>query len=95
MVGYDFAGGGIYTTPGFDFYINFATYYVVPYVLWLLLIHYLYSRLIKGKFKFDMKIFVIILLCYHNKFGSMIESFELYILLLLMFFLINNRWRLV
>lgn len=94
MVGYSFDGGGIYTTPDFDLYLNFGYWYVIPYTLWLLMVHKMFDYVACGK-NFSFKIFVLVSFVCGIQFGPMIQNIEMYILFLVLFFFLNKRWRLV
>lgn len=92
MVGYSFDGGGIYTTPGFDLYLNFGYLYVFPYAVWLLILHKMYGILLRHQGDFGKKIFILIILISGFQYGALIQHLEIYFILLLIFFCFNKKW---
>lgn len=95
MVGYEFDGGGIYTSPDFDMYLNFGYWYVVEYILWILLIHWMYQQLLNTNTKFANKMLIIILLLSGSQFSGLIQNIQLYILFLIIFLILNRKWRVI
>lgn len=95
MVEYDFEGGGIYTTPDFDMFLNFGYLYVIEYVLWLLLIHWMYRKLIASNTSFANKMLIMSFLSTSLVVGSLIEYIQVYFLFILIFYFINRKWRAV
>ena len=95
MVEYDFEGGGIYTTPDFDMFLNFGYLYVIEYVLWLLLIHWMYRKLIASNTSFANKMLIMSFLSTSFVVGSLIEHIQVYFLFILIFYFINRKWRAV
>ena len=86
MVGLDFDGGGIYTSDDFDMFLNFGYYYVIEYVLWLLLIHWMYQKLIDTKTRFADKMLFLMLITGGFQIGTLIQNIQVYFLFLLIFF---------
>lgn len=95
MVGMDFSGGGIYTTADFDMFLNFGYFYVIEYVLWLLLIHWMYQKLIETGTKFADKMLLLMLLSGSFLVGALIQQIQVYFLFLLIFYFINRKWRVI
>ena len=95
MVGYDFDGGGIYTSSDFDMFLNFGYWYVIEYVLWLLLIHWMYQQLLNSNAKFANKMLIIILLLGGFGFSGLIQNLQLYVLFLMIFLFLNRKWRVI
>ncbi len=95
MVGMDFSGGGIYTTADFDMFLNFGYFYVIEYVLWLLLVHWMYQKLIEAKIKFADKMLILMLLSSSFLVGALIQAIQVYFLFLLIFYFINRKWRVI
>lgn len=95
MVGFEFDGGGIYTTDDFDMFLNFGYYYVIEYVIWLLLVHWMYQQLINKNTKFANKMLLLIILSGGYGVGPLIQQFEVYLLFLLVFFVVNRKWRVI
>lgn len=95
MAGMDFDGGGIYTTADFDMFLNFGYYYIIEYVLWLLLIHWMYKKLIDTYTKFANKILIITLILGGTLVGTLIQNIQLYFLFLIIFLFVNKKWRVV
>lgn len=92
LVGYDFAGGGIFTTMPNDFYLNFGTYFFIAYIIWVLIIHLLYRTTIRLKASAHTKIIVLSILTMHSSFGPMIEYVLLVLVFLLITYIVNKRW---
>lgn len=95
MVGLDFEGGGIYTTPDFDMFLNFGYYYIIEYILWLLLIHWMYKKLILQKTSFANKMLIITFLSGSFVINALIQNIQIYFLFLIIFYFINRKWRVV
>lgn len=95
MVGLEFEGGGIYTTADFDMFLNFGYFYVIEYVLWLLLVHWMYQKLINSDTKFANKMLICMLLLGGFSIGALIQNIQLYFLFLLIFYFINRKWRVI
>lgn len=95
MVGLDFDGGGIYTSDDFDMFLNFGYYYVIEYVLWLLLIHWMYQKLIDTKTRFADKMLFLMLITGGFQIGTLIQNIQVYFLFLLIFFVVNKKWRVI
>lgn len=95
MVGLEFEGGGIYTSADFDMFLNFAYYYVIEYVLWLLLVHWMYQKLINSDTNFANKMLILMLLSGGFVVGTLIQNIQVYFLFLIIFFLANRKWRVV
>ena len=95
MVGLDFDGGGIYTSNDFDLFLNFGYYYVIVYVLWLFLVHWMYQKLINANTKFANKMLLLLLLSGGFGIGGLIENIQIYFLFLLIFVLVNKKWRII
>ena len=84
LVGYDFDGGGIYTTLSNDLYINFGYSYFIFYILWLLFVHYIYGIIIDSKRNYYSRIIALFIILMGG-IASTIGSCE--ILLLFLFFM--------
>lgn len=95
MVGLEFDGGGIYTFNDFDLFLNFGYYYVIVYVLWLFLVHWMYQKLINTNTKFANKMLLLLLLSSGFGIGGLIENIQIYFLFLLIFVLVNKKWRII
>lgn len=95
MAGLEFEGGGIYTTPDFDMFMNFGYFYVFEYVLWLILIHWMYNKLIKVKTSFANKMLIMTFLAGSFTLNSLIQNIQIYFLFLIIFYFINRKWRVV
>lgn len=95
MVGLEFDGGGIYTSNDFDLFLNFGYYYVIVYVLWLFLVHWMYQKLINANTKFANKMLLLLLLSSGFGIGGLIENIQIYFLFLLIFVLVNKKWRII
>lgn len=95
MVGYDFEGGGIYTSADFDMFMNFGYYYVIEYVLWLMLVHWMYQKLIETTTTFANKMLILMFLSGSFVVGTLIQDIQVYFLFLIIFFLVNRKWRVV
>ncbi len=95
MVEMDFDGGGIYTTEDFDMFLNFGYFYVIEYVLWLLLIHWMYRQLARPATGFADKMLILVFLSGNINVGTMIMKIQLYFLFLLIFYFVNRKWRVI
>lgn len=95
MVGLDFEGGGIYTTPDFDMFLNFGYYYIIEYILWLLLIHWMYKKLILQETSFANKMLIMTFLSGSFVINALIQNIQIYFLFLIIFYFINRKWRVV
>lgn len=95
IIGMNFEGGGIFTSAGVDFYLNFGYWFVVPYILWLWLVHFLYGLLFKSHVGMDLKLFVMLTASGGFQIGHLIQRGQYFFLLLLIFYLLNKRWRMV
>ena len=95
MVGLEFDGGGIYTSADFDMFLNFGYYYVIEYALWLYLVHWMYQKLIDSKTTFANKMLMLMLLLGGYQVGHLIESLQVYFLFLIVFYLVNHKWRVI
>lgn len=95
MVGLEFEGGGIYTSADFDMFLNFGYYYIIEYILWLLLVHWLYQKLIKANTKFANKMLILMFLSGSFIVGALIQNIQVYFLFLLIFYFINRKWRVI
>lgn len=95
LTGMEFDGGGIFTTPSVDFYLNFGYWFVVPYILWLWLVHTLYGLLFKSNIGMDVKLFVMLTASGGFQIGHIIQRGQSFFLFLLIFYLFNKRWRIV
>lgn len=95
MVGLEFDGGGIYTSDDFDIFLNFGYYYVIVYVFWLLLVHWMYQKLIDSNTEFSNKILLLVILTGGFGIGALIQTLEVYVLFLFIFFLVNRKWRII
>ena len=80
VAGLEFEGGGIYTTIPMDFYINFGFYFVLAYAAWILVIHYMYRKLISVSISYSSKIIYLCFITLYSSPGDMIRYFELYLL---------------
>ena len=88
LVGYDFDGGGIYTTLSNDLYINFGYSYFIFYILWLLLVHYIYGIIIDSKRNYYSRIialFIILMGCIASTIGSC-EILLLFLLFMMLYY---------
>ena len=92
-VGLDFEGGGIYTTNDFDLFMNFGYYYIIPYIIYLLIPHYIYGKMCKKGLAYDMRLFFIVLFTFGWGVSGFIKFCELYFLFLILFFVLNRKWR--
>ena len=90
LVGYDFDGGGIYTTLSNDLYINFGYSYFIFYILWLLLVHYIYGIIIDSKRNYYSRIIALFIILMGG-IGSTIGSCEILLLFLLFMMLYYSR----
>lgn len=95
MVGLEFEGGGIYTSADFDMFLNFGYYYIIEYVLWLLLVHWMYQKLINTDTKFANKMLILMFLSGSFMVGALFQNIQVYFLFLLVFYFINRRWRVI
>lgn len=95
ITGMEFDGGGIFTTPSVDFYLNFGYWFIVPYILWLWIVHTLYGLLLKSKVGLDVKLFVMLTASGGFQLGHLIQRGQSFFLFLLIFYLFNKRWRIV
>ena len=88
MVGYDFEGGGIYTTLPVDIYINTGDTFFIYYILYLILIHFLYKKALDEHTSDYTKIFLIFLLLNGSITAQIfyIEVFTIYAILLILFY---------
>lgn len=93
LVGVEFEGGGIYTTTPNDFYLNFGTYYFISYIIWILIIHYLYKKLINTNTSFYNKIALVLFLTLHYSPKTIIGKFEIYVLFLILCYLFTKKWK--
>lgn len=93
LVGVEFEGGGIYTTTPNDFYLNFGTYYFISYIIWILIIHYLYKKLINTNTSFYNKIALVLFLTSYYSPKTIIGTFEIYILFLILCYLFTKKWK--
>ena len=90
LVGYDFDGGGIYTTLSNDLYINFGYSYFIFYILWLLLVHYIYGIIIDSKRNYYSRIIALFIILMGG-IASTIGSCEILLLFLLFMMLYYSR----
>lgn len=95
VVGFEFDGGGIYTTPDFDLFLNFGYFYIIPYALWLYIIHLMYGKILEGKPKLITATFYMLTLASAFAPGTLISRFELFYILLIIFFIANRKWKVV
>lgn len=95
MVGLEFEGGGIYTSADFDMFLNFGYYYIIEYILWLLLVHWMYQKLINSDTKFANKMLILMFLSGSFMVGALIQNIQVYFLFLLVFYFVNRRWRII
>lgn len=88
LVGYEFEGGGIYTTLPVDIYINTGNDFYVYYILYIILIHYLYRKLLIPKYSDYTKIFIILLLLSGGIVSKIfyVEVFTIYAILLIIIY---------
>lgn len=93
LVGLEFEGGGIYTTTPNDFYLNFGTYYFISYIIWILIIHYLYKKLINTNTSFYNKIALALFLTLYYSPKTIIGTFEIYVLFLILCYLFTKKWK--
>jgi hypothetical protein len=93
LVGLEFEGGGIYTTTPNDFYLNFGTYYFISYIIWILIIHYLYRKLADSTTSFYNKIALVLFLSLYYSPKTIIGTFEVYILFLILCYLFTRKWK--
>ncbi len=94
MLDLDFDGGGIYTTVPNDFFINFGYFYIIPYILWLLLIHLMYKQLIK-KQDFLIQIFCLIFLLFYHTPNNAIAGIQIFLLFIIVCRLVYNKFRVI
>ena len=90
LVGYDFDGGGIYTTLSNDLYINFGYSYFIFYILWLLFVHYIYGIIIDSKRNYYSRIIALFIILMGG-IASTIGSCEILLLFLLFMMLYYSR----
>lgn len=90
LVGYEFDGGGIYTTLSNDLYINFGYSYFMFYILWLLFIHYIYGIIIDNKRGYYTRIIALFIILMGG-IASTIGSCEILLLFLLLMMLYYSR----
>lgn len=90
LVGYDFDGGGIYTTLSNDLYINFGYSYFIFYILWLLFIHYIYGIVIDSKRNYYNRIIALFIILIGG-IATTIVSCEILLLFLLFMMLYYSR----
>jgi len=93
VVGLDFEGGGIYTTNDFELYMNFGYYYIIPYIIYLLIPHYVYGKLCKRGLAYDLRLFFIVVFTFGWGVSGFIKFCELYFLFLIIFYILNKKWR--
>lgn len=79
----EFEGGGIYTTPSMDFYMNFGDFFVIPYILWILLIHYLYRVILNKRLSYIIRISAIYFLALFSTPGNLISKVQLFLLFMI------------
>ncbi len=94
-VNYEFDGGGIYTTVSMDFYINFGFYFVIPYILWIMLIHFFYKKVLNDKTNYNTKIFLLCFITFFSAPGKLIENCWLYILSALLLYLYFGKKKII
>lgn len=93
LVGYDFDGGGIFTTITNEMYMNFGNYYVISYSLFLFLVHLLYRQLIKLDVSTYTKTIISVFLLLYIHPRTIIESTEVLILFLFICYCFNQKWK--
>lgn len=95
MAELEFDGGGIYTSNDFDLFLNFGYWYVVVYVFWLLLIHWMYKNLLESNTKFANKMLLLTIFSGGYALGVLISEMQTYFLFLLTFYFVNKKWRVI
>lgn len=95
VVGYEFDGGGIYTTRDYDLYMNFGYFYIFPYILWLTVVHIMYACIIDKNSIYSTRIFCVVTFVSGFAIGALITRVELYLLFLTIFYIFNNKWKIV
>lgn len=95
IVGYNFEGGGIYTTIPNDFYLNFGSYFYIGYIVWMFIIYFLYKKLLCNKTRLVDKYLLLIICAFEFDPKNILGYLELYILLMLCFLVVNKKWRVV
>lgn len=92
ILGYD-VPGGIYTSLPCDLYLNFGLYFIVAYVIFMLLMHYIYSKIISHNTSFFTKIILIYFMTFANAPGNLISSVEVFILFYMICIIYYKRIR--
>lgn len=90
LVGYDFEGGGIYTTLSNNLLINLGQYWIVGYILYLFVIHHLYGLMLKSRISCYYKLAVIFLIT-SGSLSSLIKMVQYEFILLLFLVLFYRR----
>lgn len=93
LIGYDFDGGGIFTTNVNELYMNFGHNYVIFYALFLFIVHSLYRNLLKSSVSAYNKIIICIFMMLYMNPRSLIESVESLLLFLFVCYCFNKKWK--
>ena len=93
LVGYDFDGGGIFTTIVNELYMNFGHYYVAFYALFLFVVHSLYRKLLKANVSTYNKVLICIFMMLYIHPRTLIESTETLVLFLIVCYCFNKKWK--
>lgn len=59
------------------------------------LVHWMYQKLINANTKFANKMLLLLLLSSGFGIGGLIENIQIYFLFLLIFVLVNKKWRII